>query len=206
MRLRLIVTSTIFICSTTLCTAQAQEDWLKGSTFDTVVRGSNTFIVEDVSEIVLVEEGNDVYVTETNHFPIPQKMNGMNIYTEQDVHKSASIDGKRLKIYLLSNIKNITSQLSDGLYVLRLQNIILSAEGKIVYYDFDGIRRYVDKSSTLKINNKIEDATERAIEQIIKNAPLYTPAYIYNNSVNCRISTEAFDKPFNVRGGIVFFD
>ncbi|MCB0698805.1 MAG: hypothetical protein H6551_10540 [Chitinophagales bacterium] len=191
---------TIFLLgSYTTCIASDQQDVL----FDTVVRGNNTFEVEDASEIVMVEEKNDVYVTEINSFPIPRKMNGLNIYNPKDVNQPATVNGKVLKQHLLNNMKEVTSKLPDGVYAIRLLHIVLSHEGQIVYYDFDGIRMKANDGSMKRLNNNLTDATEKAISKAMKTVPKYKPAYIYHSAVVSMISNEEFEKPFHIKNGKV---
>lgn len=195
--------TTLIVCALFSATGLAQ---IQEPVFDTVIRNGYLFEVEDISEIVLVENGNDVYVTKANPFPIPHKINGLNIYAEKDAETPASLNGGQLKTYLVSNMKNVTSKLTDGAYIIRLHNIILSHNGKIVYYDYDGIGRLLTNGETAKLNNYLEALTKESVEKVLDNAPKYRPAYIYNNPVACRISNKAFETPFYIRTGKVFFE
>lgn len=181
----------------------ANADDKQKQALDTVVRNGYTFEVEDASEIVMVEEKDDVYVTEINAFPIPRKMNGLNIYSPPDAHQPATVNAKILKQYLLNNIKEATSKLPDGTYAIRLIHIVLSHEGQIVYYDFDGIRMKAGDGSMKRLNNNLTEATEKAIAKAMQKAPKYKPAYIYHNPVVSFISNEEFEKPFIIKGGKV---
>lgn len=198
---------TIILCvafSFTCIAGRADE---KPDNNDTVNYKGNVFEVNDVSEIVLVEDKTtgEVYITKENPFPIPVKMNGLNIYTENDVDKPSSLTGEIFKLYLLNNMPALTSTLPDGIYYLYIDNIITGPGGKVVYYNFDGIRKRDARGEKRLLAKSYLSKVEKKIEQLVEKGPVYKPALIYQQGVPCRIDNSIFNEPFYIKGGRVFY-
>lgn len=73
--------------------------------------------------------------------PVPVKMNGKPIPNEVDQQPYFTGNDKGLREYLVKNMKSELSKLDDGQYTLNLNNIVVDDKGKIVYFDYEDMKR-----------------------------------------------------------------
>ena len=96
---------------------------------------------------------------------VPLKLNGQKLYTSGGEMPATKprIKAKETSLadYLVKQLTPVMEQQADGAYNLIISNVIINAQGKVVYYENTGIQKIgedVDEKSTNKklINNKIE--------------------------------------------------
>jgi len=85
--------------------------------------------------------------------PAPITMNGKPIAKDVDQKPVFTGSDKDLRDYLLKNMKGELGKLNDGLYTLNISNIFVDENGRIVYFDYDNMKR----SKTL---NEAEDPVQ----------------------------------------------
>ncbi|MBN9483521.1 MAG: hypothetical protein BGO70_13645 [Bacteroidetes bacterium 43-93] len=142
-------------------------------------------IPPDTTIVVDPETGEEsIRITEVEPGLIPIKLNGDKIYNSRDIEKIAQ-EGKHytykphlqideLNMYLLDNLKPELHRLKDGDYYLRISPIILDKNGKIAYYNCDGVL-------TASYNHNIISPDQQArfiktLEKALNNSPIYEPA------------------------------
>lgn len=186
----------------------------------TITFKGNVFTVKDFSDTATMLDLSTLEVATTvkDPSPIPVKMNALNIYGKDDVDKLPGVTEQTIKYYLLHKLGDKVTSLGNGEYRLVLNSVVISDKGRIVFYDFIGLERHTRHKITEPGTNKIsyqEQWTEisstqmklfkNAVDDILQHAPKYRPALSYNNAVPCRLSDEAFKKPFYIKGGILSF-
>lgn len=73
--------------------------------------------------------------------PKPIRMNGRDIVIQTDQSPYYTGSEKDLRDYLLHNLKEELSKLEDGPYTLNIRDIVVDENGKIVYFDYQNMRR-----------------------------------------------------------------
>ncbi len=73
--------------------------------------------------------------------PTPVKMNGQPIVHETDKDPYYTGNDKGLRDFLIKGLKKELSKLDNGSYRLDISNIIVDANGKIVYFDYRDMKR-----------------------------------------------------------------
>lgn len=73
--------------------------------------------------------------------PKPIKMNGRDIAIQTDQSPYYTGSEKDLREYLLRNLKEELTKLDDGPYTLNIKDIVVDENGKIVYFDYQNMRR-----------------------------------------------------------------
>jgi len=95
--------------------------------------------------------------------PVIIKMNGKDIPQGTDKEPYYTGNGKSLRDYLLQGLKNELCKLDDGQYTLNINNILIDEHGKIVYFEYQDMRR------------------SRTSDEIPKDAPKQNPEVVTTN-------------------------
>lgn len=140
--------------------------------------------------------------------PRPLSMNGKSIYsnysTGVDISTIGILTGTSLKQYLFSKLKQEFRQLNDGEYHLDIDNIIINERGKIVYYDYGGLRyqEFADPNNRNKVvDKKTQDLFSKKISSLMNDVPNTQPAMINNQPVLFQIEAMDFHSSFKVKNG-----
>ncbi len=75
------------------------------------------------------------------HEPRPTSMNGKPIANEPDRPAQFTGSDKDLRDYILKNMRNELGNLEDGNYVLDIDDVLVDEQGKIVYFNYNNMRR-----------------------------------------------------------------
>jgi len=122
-------------------------------------------------------------------------LNGEKIYEqgadEQVVAPGALHSDNGLVQYIHKNAKNTIEKLQDGNYILLLNDVVIDKEGKIAYYEYNGLI-----NAELADNFPLKEETEMAIVNLILNAPKYSPA-TKNNLPVPYLMTYVYEKVVN---------
>ncbi len=146
--------------------------------------------------------------------PWPLKMNGQKVYRENEIDELrnktgsantyAGITSKAVKMYLLGKLSTDLSKLKDGAYYLGLSHIVVSKDGKVVYFDYEGLSyRNVNEPSkpSKDVDKTVQDAVQKKLGRLIADLPEYKPAIVDEKKVNSMINDIAFWEPFTVSKG-----
>lgn len=80
--------------------------------------------------------------------PRPLLVNGKRIYNIDTLKtfpsiKSSTALSEKLSVYLFNSLKKHLDSLDDGNYVLAINNTVIDDKGKLMYYEFDGIKTLI---------------------------------------------------------------
>lgn len=189
-----------------------QRDGTKVTYRGNVIEYNDVDTSTDTSQAVDPSTGKNVMVISRRE-PTPNKINGEIIYNQYtirtpgnyggDVSSMSNFKGQALKVYLLTNMAKEIKKLSDGKYQFRIGDIIIDKEGKIAFYQFQGISKQLDKavngSRIQDIDKVLQDKFARKISTLIDNMPAYKPSDIDGKPVNS--SGEGIWSYFTVKDG-----
>lgn len=217
-RMALIVLSFFCVTMLAIVPAHAQN---RPPRIDSITYKGNVFVVSNMGDTVemLDPVTGEIETIISNPYPIPVKMNAMNIYAKGDVEIAPSITADMLNRQIIQSLANRFTKLADGEYRLLLSNVIVSDKGKIVYYNFDGIEIRTSRKITGNNNasknakqevskiewNKVNSLGTLKIDNIIDKIPAYKPATVYNNAVPYRFADEELQQSFYIRAGVVSY-
>ena len=92
--------------------------------------------------------------------PKPVKMNGKQIPADVDKQPYFTGSDDGLRAYVLKRLRKELDKLDDGMYELDISNIVIDETGKIVYFDFAGVRgNKLDDGTTSAANNNVTSVT-----------------------------------------------
>ena len=177
----------------------------------TVTRNGNTFTF---TASQAVEARNAVTGTlEAASMPAyPSLMNGEPIYQLRKVTDMPSLtfDNKEVKLsqYLCTSLVTGLAQLADGNYILSVTNVVIDKTGRLVYYEYSGIKQQhssvVDSDGKTNIDGKYstprmvtytfdDAAIDATLKQQINakaqkrmgNLPAISPAKVNGTAVHC---------------------
>ena len=127
----------------------------------------------------------------------PIKVNGAKIYSMEEVNSMPRLKGKEntLREYLQNQLQEELSQLPDGKYNLSINYIVTGADGKIAYYDFDGIRsrNSVASSRLQSMPEKLAKDINTHVEQIMDKISVISAKYNGKNVPCLTNSGKIFD-------------
>lgn len=190
---------------------------------DTITYKGNVFEVSNMGDTVemLDPVTGEIETIISNPYPIPVKMNAMNIYAKGDVDIAPSVTANMLNRQIIQSLSHRITTLADGEYRLLLSNVIVSDKGKIVYYNFDGIEKRTSRkiignnnasknATTNQVGSKVEWNKVNSlgtikIDNIIDKIPVCKPATVYNNAVPYRYADEDFKQSFYIKNGAVHY-
>lgn len=145
----------------------------KGNSFELFTQPRDTFYIENI------ETGQrEMKITRVEVIPI--KMNGAAI-AKGDEMQSPPLPERSMDEYfidLVNQNKNLFNQLSDGQYRINPRHFVISKEGKIMYYTFEGVE-------------KMNEPKENAIIQAIENGEVVY--YKFSNDVKVPLDPKYFD-------------
>lgn len=142
-------------------------------------------IPPDTTIVVDPETGEEsIRITEVEPGLVPIKLNGDKIYNSRDIEKIAQ-EGKHytykphlqideLNMYLLENLKPELHRLKDGDYYLSISPIILDKNGKIAYYNCDGVLTASYNHNIISLDQQTR--LIKTLEKALNNSPIYEPA------------------------------
>jgi len=150
--------------------------------------------------------------------PVPLKINGERIYNYNDLEGKKNEMGKpsnnpagfnkdNIKEYLITNLAGDLKSLLDNDYTMDFNYIVIDKNGKIVYFEYSGVRIYRDpwgdKPEPKKIDKVIQDKIANKVYDILNNAPAHSPATIDGNDVPFYLVENLFINPFTIKNGKV---
>jgi len=136
----------------------------------------------------------------------PVKLNGQPIYSIEDAKERPGIAGSdiTLRAYLQNKLGKELGKLPDGRYDMSVNYIVTSANGAIVYYDFDGIRPLQKTSAgPMQIPGKLAKDINQKMENALDNVKI-SPAKNNGQAVACLTNSgKMFDcsTPIEVKNG-----
>jgi hypothetical protein len=149
--------------------------------------------------------------------PSPIKMNGKTIYSDYKTEEGFSVPepslntigiltASSLRQYLMNNLAEEFKQLSDDQYTMKISNVIIGENGKVVYYDYSGLafEYYANPSRTQKeVDKSIQDMFAKKIAQLLNNVPAAIPAKKDGKPVPFMINNREFFNSIAVKNGSV---
>jgi len=137
--------------------------------------------------------------------PTPVEMNGQKIYTSSEASPAGYIAGSNT----LEEVVNKTAaaemtSLPDGDYWIDMNNVVVNENGKVVFYEFRGLRRMGAGPS----NTVSADSTEKmvaAIDNALNEATAMKPATANGKNVASLIQTKIEQPIFHVQDHHVTF-
>lgn len=167
---------------------------------------SDTMMVQD-------PKTGEIKMIITSIDPKPQLINGERIYTSDELEgergqnrrytKPSAFSSAAMKEYLLGNMKKELKKLDDGDYRLIVENIVIDNKGKLVYFEFGGLKKVIKlegkKQKTEGIDKKTEEIFVKKVAILINSAPTHTPAIYDGNEVNSSINNWDFYNSFTIK-------
>lgn len=124
---------------------------------------------------VIPTQKDNVTTFSVMRFGAPLKMNGDSIYTAKNGMLLANPTGKEktLTEYLFYTLSDDLSQLPDGKYSIDIMYPIIDKDGRLVYYENQGVSIYHHANDAMDkgLKKKIDAAITRALD----NAPALKP-------------------------------
>ena len=200
----------------------------------TITHKGNVFEILSMADTVTVLDPitTEISTIIENPNPVPVKLNYMNIYAKGDVDTEPSLTWAKLVRYIVQSSNQHVSALGNGEYQLNISNVILNAQGKIVYYNFDGINKQQGREVIAPADNnninatvngstnfvgrkfewvKIDERTNRSfatqVEYLISKAPAYKPAKVQGSAVPYRLPERDIYQPsFTIKNGAIYYN
>ncbi len=200
----------------------------------TITHKGNVFEMQSMADTVIVLDPitTEISTIIQNPNPVPVKLNNMNIYAEGDVDTEPSLTWAKLVRYIVQSSNKQVSALGNGEYKLIISNVILNEQGKIVYYNFDGINKQQGREVIASTDNnninatvngstnnvgvklewvKIDERTNRSfamqIEYLMNKAPAYQPAKVQGSAVPYRLpASDIFKSTFYIKNGAIYYN
>lgn len=176
----------------------------KGNVFEFPPDGEpDTVYVEDPAT-------GEIQLMITKREGTPKSMNGEKIYNPRELNASGtnklSFSAGALKTYILTQMENQLRKLPDGDYRLRIADIVLSKDGKVVLFTYEGMQKVTSYSKfgdpiTEPIDEDINSEIARKASSLIDDMPLYEPAKLNGKKVHSNISDTAFWNTFTIKNG-----
>jgi len=140
---------------------------------------------DDTLTVVDAETGKEaMMIRHMEPTLVPVTLDGGKIYNHLEIEKmiaqgkpytyKSHLEINELNMYLLEQLKPELHQLKDGDYYLHISPIVLDKNGKIAYYNCDGVL-------TASYNHNIISPDQQArfiktLEKALNNSPTYEPA------------------------------
>ena len=200
----------------------------------TITHKGNVFEILSMADTVTVLDPitTEISTIIENPNPVPVKLNNMNIYAKGDVDTEPSLTWAKLVRYIVQSSNQQVSALGNGEYQLNISNVILNAQGKIVYYNFDGISKIhseghigkVDDNNIIATLNgstnpagikigwkKLDERTNKSfskqIEYLMNKAPAYQPAKVQGSAVPYRLPEhDVYQSSFTINNGAIYYN
>lgn len=125
---------------------------------------SQTTVAHNGHTIKFSKEQRATVIDPITHTPkqitspgIPIQLDGRKVYTTQDLTSAPTLknnDGKNIKlcVFVLQSLKSSLEKLDDGYYVPDITNAIIDSNGKLIYWQFSGIKQFRITRGTAKYN------------------------------------------------------
>ena len=113
-------------------------------------------------------------------------MNGTRIYNTDEVTRKPIqlVENGLLEMYILKAISGDLNNLPDGTYFLDMYNIIIDKNGKIVYYEYRGLKP--DDDRTTEPPDDIKKAIDKKIDPLMSEAADFDPGKVNGIAVITR--------------------
>ena len=197
-----LVVLLLFLFSALFCSAQ-QEITFNGNTFG--MSAAKTIMVKDPVT------GN----AEQQSIPArPIAMNGKPIYTTDTLTRFPVFNEKgapgteKLSGYLFTILKAELGRLDEGNYILSVTNAVIDEKGRLVYYEFGGLKRLQEKTvfssasggrkndaaiydhvenipTDIGIDSTLKQPINSAAQKALDNLPKMKPAQVDGKNVRC---------------------
>jgi hypothetical protein len=150
-----------------------------------VTRNGNAFEMSAAHRdtIVLVNPVTDeeeIKIREIDAQPV--KMNGIKIVRKADKAPYFTAPDKNIGSYLIKRIDRELAQLPDGTYVLQLNNVIIDEKGRVVYFDYGGLKP-ADSKGAQSIDEILQNNIRTKVQELMSKAPAYIPAALNGQNV-----------------------
>jgi hypothetical protein len=138
----------------------------------------NEFELSAPKEAFAIKEKGKTEKMQIRIEPYPIKMNGQKIYKDNNVQPVYKGPGGDLSKYAYEKLAEDLKQLEDGMYGVTVFNLIVDENGKVVYYDFPGIRRSSSYpgGSGAPISDDIKKSIDKKVYAILEGRPEFAPA------------------------------
>jgi hypothetical protein len=165
--------------------------------------------------------------------PQPVKLNGEQIYPSSQVTTEAKYIGDEgnFHTYIFNKLKSQLNTLVDGMYFFSISNVVISKEGKLVYYVYEGIHKAatfnnkavntdlgINKQTLQPYGNPIildaednvqpesKDIINEKVKELLKNPALqFKPAELDKKPVNYQTTMFTIDNTIQVRNHAATF-
>jgi hypothetical protein len=134
--------------------------------------------------------------------PIPVKMNGAKIYGAGEVSALPLFDGhtKSLSKLILERLESQLEKLPDGEYVFNLGNMVADVTGKIVYYEYKGIKRR-DIGNDRNEPADVQKEIGAKVIELLASVQATSPATLNGKNVPAAIDEPGHFNLFMIRNG-----
>jgi hypothetical protein len=147
----------------------------------------------------------ETYMQVIRFDPTPIKMNGSKIYTTDEVESGGSYSDKNTA-FMESVLKPLSDELiklPDGLFSVDVSNIVFDANGKVAYYEFNGVQRNGREET---IDATLKKSLGEKIDNILHAAKALPPAKANGKAVPIRSDFFIGDyKDFEVKNHKITF-
>jgi hypothetical protein len=111
--------------------------------------------------------------------PVPVKLNGDKIYSCAKDAEQPIFAGKEHDLwnYLFSKLQRNFEELPDGYYPLHLYNVVIDENGKLAFYQFEGVSN-IDNLAASK-----RKSISEKIKELLDKSPEIKPAKVNGNNV-----------------------
>lgn len=167
---------------------------------NTVTYKGNKFILSEpkIDTIILIDPVTGQEQTQYRTFdPQPITMNGNKIYSEatapyneENITPRYYASNATLEEYVLKNIAGGLNSLPDGDYNLRISNIVVSENGKVVYYDYGGVERKFYPNTWKPVAKDSVKQITAGIDKFLNDAPALSPGTLKGKAVPAILPTE----------------
>ncbi len=147
--------------------------------------GYTVRLMDRMTDTQMIQDPVTLEYTMKQRRPIlePVTINGEKIYRYAEVTKHADQRRHRqpLEDYILAKVSKRLRVLTDGSYIIRMQNVVVNKNGEIVYYELGGIvglkngERY---RGELAVPFTTKVSIDNEVRAIMNSAPSMKPAKI----------------------------
>ncbi len=164
----------------------------------------------DTTEVVESVTGEHAIVITTRE-PVPILLNNEKVYNDNELKygsegryiKKSALSDQALKEYLLNNMIKEIRKLEDGMYRMRIKDVVINKDGDIVYFEFDDFFKILEsdgvRNKAEPMPDKLQDVFAKKVAVLLNNAPKHEPAVYDGKKVHSVIGTWAFQTPFTIK-------
>lgn len=179
--------------------AFAQDNILHNGLTITITRDSKATVTDPVTH-----KQREIPVTGS-----PISVDGRKLYATQELSSAPTIKditGKDIKLsdYIFQALKSKMENLDDGYYVPELKNLVIDSNGKLIYWQFSGLKaiQITHGSSKYNYSELPLDSTRIPVKSrhsinlkttaLLQHFPTVTPGIVNNRAVD--VTGELFSK------------